>query len=58
VIGEGPGDGGSVATPPAGADPEAGRWVAPNELDDLPLSVVDRTALALLREAGLLASTP
>jgi len=44
--------------PPAGADTRAGRWVAPDELDDLPLSVVDRTALARLREAGLLASAP
>jgi A/G-specific adenine glycosylase len=43
---------------PAGADPEAGRWVAPHELDDLPLSVVDRTALARLGDAGLLASAP
>lgn len=47
-----------AAAPPTGADAEAGRWVAPHELDDLPLSVVDRTALARLREAGLLASAP
>jgi A/G-specific adenine glycosylase len=44
--------------PPDGADAEAGRWIAPGELDGLPLSVVDRTALARLRDAGLLASAP
>jgi A/G-specific adenine glycosylase len=34
-----------------------GRWVGPNELSELPLSVVDRAVLRRLAEAGLLAST-
>jgi hypothetical protein len=42
--------------PEDGAVAADARWVAPHELDGLPLSIVDRTAVARLREAGLLGS--
>lgn len=45
-----------ASMPPADDDREA-RWVGPDELADLPLSVVDRAVLGRLAEAGLLAST-
>jgi A/G-specific adenine glycosylase len=54
---------GPAAEPPLASDADAGapdgeaRWVAHHELSALPLSIVDRTALTRLREAGLLGSS-